>query len=258
MTRQLSDHEMERIYELLDQAKQETDIDKIKALANEVLTLDEDNLDAKALIISVYDLLRQKVELEELIAQEGDRLEKDESIPLEIGEFYTIFETRPYIRLRVDYCAVLRNLEMNRLAMQEAEEILRLNENDNMGMRYLLYLLYAKLEEKDRAEKLFKNYEEDNFAVNLPLSLLYFKVGELNTAKKYLKLADQNNDYFHRYLNDTIDLDEALSKFNIDQDFSSGTMDEFIDFLVSSREILSENPSYIYWAKEELNQGLTL
>src|SRR5699024_3266826 len=127
MTATYSNDTVERIDKLLNQAEMETDPEKIEALANEVLALDEDNLDAQMLLLSGYDLLRQKIEYEELISKEGERLENDEGVILEIGEFYTIFETRPYLRLRANYCDVLRGLEMNRLAMQEAEEILMLD-----------------------------------------------------------------------------------------------------------------------------------
>ncbi len=254
MTTVHSNDDMERVYDLLNQANMETDLDKILALANEVLAIDENNLDAKALIVSGYDdLLRQKVEYEELISQEGERLENDEGILLEIGEFYTIFETRPYIRLRANYCDVLRSLEMNRLAMQEAEEIIMLNKNDNLGMRYFLYMLYAKLEERDRAEKLYKKYEEDLLEVNLPLSLLYFKVGELTLARQYLEKAHDNNESFYSFLNDEIDLEGM----DVEDEYAVGTLGEFVYLLSHGGEILFDNMPYLDWAQAELDRYIT-
>jgi len=254
MTATYSNDTVERIDKLLNQAEMETDPEKIEALANEVLALDEDNLDAQMLLLSGYDLLRQKIEYEELISKEGERLENDEGVILEIGEFYTIFETRPYLRLRANYCDVLRGLEMNRLAMQEAEEILMLDKNDNFGMRYFLYLLYAKLEERDRAEKLYKKFEENLFEVNLPLSLLYFKVGELTLARQYLEKTHGNNARFYSFLNDEIDLEKDLENIDSDNSYVPGTVDEFMYFLSHGGEVLYDNLPYLDWAKEELNR----
>ena len=42
------------------------------------------------------------------------------------------------------------------------KEVLRLNENDNLGVRYLLMAIYATLEEEKSMLDLYKKYPEED------------------------------------------------------------------------------------------------
>ena len=50
---------------------------------------------------------------------------------------------------------------MVKRAQEVLERILELNENDNLGARYLLSGVYAYFEDKDSLNKLIKKYEGD-------------------------------------------------------------------------------------------------
>jgi len=94
-----------------------------------------------------------------------------------IGNFWGIFETRPYMRLRNRYMDFLLEAGMYKAAANECEELLRLSENDNLGIRYRLIHLYAFLENEEAALKLHTKYNDYEESMMLfPLSVLFFKL----------------------------------------------------------------------------------
>ncbi|MBQ7504800.1 MAG: hypothetical protein IJP94_07360 [Clostridia bacterium] len=111
-----------------------------------------------------------------------------------IGDFWGFHETRPYMRLRNVYLDILVKCSMYKKAIEECKEIIRLNDNDNMGVRYKLMHLYTYFEDEESALKLSKKYKEDYSSMFLlPLSMLYYKLGDLKSSTKYLKLLKEKN-----------------------------------------------------------------
>ena len=121
-----------------------------------------------------------------------------------IGHFYGIFETRPYIRglvVKAEYLLVEGKL---RQAESICREVLRLNENDNMGARYLLMAIFATLEEENDMLKLYKKYPEEDLEMLFPLFALYYKIGNDKKAKEYLNRVNKCNSNFVKFFNGTI------------------------------------------------------
>ena len=135
--------------------------------------------------------------LEKGLKYEKERLTKEGYFDKNnIGSFYGIFETRPYIRglfAKVDCLIVDGKIKQ---ARDICKEILRLNENDNTGARYTLMAIYAFLEEENEMIKLYKKYPEENLEMLFPLFALYYKQGNDKKAKEYLSKINKNNPYF--------------------------------------------------------------
>ena len=143
--------------------------------------------------------------LDEGLEFEKNRLTKEKYFDKEnIGHFYGIFETRPYIRGLVIKAEYL--LEEGKLSQAKniCREVLRLNENDNMGARYLLMAIYATLEEENDMLKLYKKYPEEDLEMIFPLFALYYKLGNDKKAKEYLNRVDKCNPNFVKFFNGTI------------------------------------------------------
>lgn len=70
------------------------------------------------------------------------------------GAFYGVLETRPYVRARGSLAITLHELGEVQAAEEHAREVLRLNDMDNMGLRYTLA---QWLYEQDRTEDLEKH-----------------------------------------------------------------------------------------------------
>jgi len=115
------------------------------------------------------------------LLEQGISKEEDE------GSFYSIHETRPYMRLRKEYVDILIAQGKFRLAISEIEEMIRLNESDNLGLRYILVALYSYFEDEDRAVALYKKYTEDTAFMLLPLIALYYKMEDDKKMRTYIR-----------------------------------------------------------------------
>ena len=118
-------------------------------------------------------MLNEGLEFEKDRLEEEGYFEKDN-----IGHFYGIFETRPYIRglyRKADYLIADGKAKQ---ARDVCLEILRLNNNDNTGARYLLMAIYAYLEDEKEMLKLYKKYPEEALEMLFPQFALYYKLGK--------------------------------------------------------------------------------
>lgn len=183
------------VYEYLEKAQNAQDEKDVLKYARKALELNPGCLDAEVLIAQVDCETPEvfKARLEAII-EKGEKFLAKQGITKKnsLGDFYGIFETRPYIRVRELYLEHLITMGRFRKAIREAEEILELNENDNLGVRYTLMALYANYEEKDLAEKLFKKYEENTAFMLLPLIALYYKLDDMEKMRTYIKRLKMN------------------------------------------------------------------
>ncbi|HEY4592308.1 MAG TPA: tetratricopeptide repeat protein, partial [Thermoanaerobaculia bacterium] len=110
------------------------------------------------------------------------------------GHFWGILETRPYMRARAGLAKVL--VEQKRLgeAVEHYQEMLRLNPNDNQGVRHTLVNLLIELGRDEEAWRLFESYPEDGALLEFPRALLSFRRhGDSPEARQALKGAIQLN-----------------------------------------------------------------
>src|SRR5205823_3664226 len=79
------------------------------------------------------------------------------------GHFWGILQTRPYLRARLGLAQTLWALARREEAVQHLQEMLRLNPNDNQGIRYTLagFLLFLDRDE-DLARLLEQSPELDS------------------------------------------------------------------------------------------------
>ncbi len=112
----------------------------------------------------------------------------DKKVP--VGMFYGYFETRSTMRCMYQYAECLFAREDNVEAMDVYEEIVRLNESDNMGARFVLLHLCIRNDEKEKFKKYVELFKDDcSCQVLYAQALFAFKyqkdsVKELNKVKK--------------------------------------------------------------------------
>lgn len=186
---------------------------------SKALELEPDNLDVSRMIAELNskkpeDLLDA---LSTLLEKGNSLMERDGYFQDCMGDFWGVLETRPYMRLRHSYLELLIQCGMMGKAVAEAEEMLRLCSNDNLGIRYELMHLYAYLENEEGALALHKRYDGyDESQMLLPLAVLYYKKADFERSLQYLRrLAKANKDTkkFMRMMTDD-GLDEYLDKMN--------------------------------------------
>jgi tetratricopeptide (TPR) repeat protein len=81
------------------------------------------------------------------------------------GHFWGVLETRPYMRARAGLAGILSALGNVDAAISNYREMLKLNPNDNQGIRDVLAGCLMKSGDIEGLKKLLKQYEEDASAL---------------------------------------------------------------------------------------------
>lgn len=118
-----------------------------------------------------------------------------------IGSFWGLVETRPYMRLRYTYLECLMEAQQIRPAIEECKALLRLSENDNMGVRDLLIAIYAYLQEEAPAEALLERYGSQSSIFLFCMALLKYTLGKEKEAAVFLRRLAKINPDTKAFLN---------------------------------------------------------
>ena len=229
---------LDNAYELLEKAANAKTKNQAIKLAKEAHDMCPDCFDA---VLFQADLEENSIKRDKLLNEglefEKDRLEEEGYFEKDnIGHFYGIFETRPYIRglyRKADYLIADGKAKQ---ARDVCKEILKLNENDNTGARYLLMAIYAFLEEENDMLKLYKKYPEENLEMLFPLFILYYKQGDDKKAKEYLDRINKANPDFIKFFKGTMKENTKVPKGYYSKGDSSEVIMYFrqYDFLVET------------------------
>ena len=181
-----ADEDSEDIYCYLDLAYNAGSRKKRIEYAEKALSLEPDNIDAmlaKAIAVS-KEPEDELAAISEVVQKAGKALEAEGYFKNDIGSFWGIWETRPYMRARAIYCHRLIGCGKLRLAEKEAKDLLMLSEDDNLGIRFALAYIYMHLEDEDGMKKLLADYLESAESTDflLPLAALYYKLGNLTAS----------------------------------------------------------------------------
>jgi hypothetical protein len=113
---------------------------------------------------------------------------KEKRVP--IGMFYGVFETRSTMRSMYQYAECLLAIDEQKMAADIYKEIIRLNESDNQGARFILLYLLIALEDKTGFKKYQNQFSDDaSCDINYAIALYIYKyhkddVSKLEEAKK--------------------------------------------------------------------------
>lgn len=230
---------------------------KAEKYIKKALELEPDNMDAVSAsldLIEDNDTWEYYQRLSEAVKNGTAFMEKEGLMDEKnIGKFWGILETRPYMRLLNRYAAFMAEAGMMTLAAREYEQMIRLSENDNLGVRYSLMHIYAFLEQEEPALALHKKYDSyEETQMLLPLSVLYFKKGEFDKGEEYLKrLVAANKDakkFFKAIKREKLDhyADEIS-----DYGYQPFTIQELIVELIENSFLFKAVPLYLAWAYEK-------
>lgn len=108
--------------------------------------------------------LDQAIELYRQGVEAGEKALGKAAFRDDVGHFWGLLETRPYMRARQGLAQSLWDKGLQDEAATHYRNMLRLNPNDNQGIRYLLMDCLLILGRNDEAAKLIKRYKEDSSA----------------------------------------------------------------------------------------------
>ena len=172
-------------------------------LARRALEISEDCADAYVLLAEeTSGNLGEAKNLYVQGVKAGERALGPQMFKEDVGHFWGILETRPYMRARLGLAQCLWSLGERSQAIEHYSDMLRLNPGDNQGVRYILAncLLEEGLDE-DLGE-LLKQYRDDAAAAWLYSRALrmFRQEGAGKKASRCLKEALEQNQFVPSYL----------------------------------------------------------
>lgn len=220
------------------------------ALARKALEISPDCADAYLILAvteaasrdDVINLYRKGVEA-------GERAIGKKSFKNDVGHFWGILETRPYMRARAGLAECLRAEGKPEEAVEHYWDMLRLNPNDNQGIRDLLMPCLIELGRDKDAEKLFKQYKGDGMAVWMySRALLDFrKHGDSAISTRSLKKALKENRHVPDYL-----LGRKKMPRDIPDYYGFGDENEAVLYAYGNRGAWNATPGAMEWLAVKL------
>ena len=175
-----------------------------------------------------------------------------EAFEEDAGHFWGLIETRPYMRARQELAMALWEVGEREAAAQHYREMLRLNPNDNQGIRYLLIDALLALGAEAEAERLLEQYEKDgSAAMAWSAALLAFRRdGRSKAADAALKRAIDANPHVPDYLLGRRKLPESLPAL-----IGLGDRNEAIAYVHGAAPIWAETEGARAWVEAAANSG---
>jgi len=161
------------------------------------------------------------------------------------GHFWGILETRPYMRARAGLAKVLVEQERLAEAVEHYQEMLRLNPNDNQGLRHTLVNLLIELDRDEETRKLVESYPEDGTLLEFPRALLLFRRdGDSLEARRALNQAVRSNRFVPGML-----LGDRVPPPR-DDSYSPSGEDEAGLYLVLARDTWDDTEGALEWLRK--------
>lgn len=192
------DRAQDRVYDAWEAGSRRESI----RLAREALEISPDCADAYSLLAEEQaETAAEARALYEQAVAAGERALGPQPFEEGVGHFWGIHTTRPYMRARAGLAEALWELGERDAAIGHLWELLRLSENDNLGIRYVLLPRLLEVGDDDGADELLDRYDEASAAWLYNRALLLFRArGEGEEADAALAEAVEENPHVPPYL----------------------------------------------------------
>ena len=213
-------------------------------LARQALALWPDCADAYVLLAQAASGLEETRGLLEQGVAAGERALGRRVFREDVGDFWLIFETRPYMRARAALAAILWRLGRRGEAVEHQRELLRLNPRDNQMLRYPHAHWLLELGVYDELEDLFVVYAEDRmpgFAYAKALAAFAHR-GDDACSRGLLAEACELNPHIPAYLTGARKLPEPRPAYIV-----LGEESEAVDYAGGERALWASVPGALAW-----------
>lgn len=194
---------LEQAQELVYQALEATDKKERIRLAMDALKICQDCTEAYVLLAEeAAEIPEQARDWYRRGVEAGERVLGHELFTEEAGHFWGVVETRPYMRAREGLAECLFLLGEYDAAIEHFRDMLRLNPNDNQGVRYKVLSCLVEKGDIDGAEELLKQFEDEVSAAWLFTHALvtFTRQGDVSRARQQLTQATKQNPHVVPYL----------------------------------------------------------
>ena len=214
------------------------------ALARRALQMDPDSAIAHlALAVRAPDPETAVGRYREAVAA-AERTLGPEIFQDKVGSFWLITETRPYMEARKGLGDALWFIGQRREAVEHYTELLRLNPNDNQGIRDRLAPALVLLGDDEAAEELLEKYADDIGATVLfNRALVTFRrKGDGKAATKRLAEALDCNRHVPELLLDRLEMPDQLP-----DGYQLGSVEEAVYYFLEAEEAWQQTPGALAW-----------
>lgn len=164
------------------------------------------------------------------------------------GHFWGILDTRPYMRARAALAECLWECGERVAAIEHLQDMLRLNPNDNQGVRYRLAEWLLSVNDHNALEKLLQAYHRDYSAHwRYSETLLEFRKGDGPGSLRRLKDAWQFNAHVPALLTGATAMPSPLPDY-----YSPKSPDEAALYVLDNRENWASTEGALPWLAEAI------
>ncbi len=223
------------------------------ALAKRALEVCPDCADAYVVLAEHAGTLEEALRLNEEGVAAGQRALGKEAFKEWVGRFWGVLETRPYMRARLALAQCLWSAGSHDQATAHYQEMLRLNPNDNQGVRYLLSVCLMDLDRRRELKQLLSQYESDaaaHWAYNRAL-LAFREEGDSRRARQLLLEAKRKNSHVPVYLVGNKPLPAKMPQY-----VGFGDDEEAVSYAVDGLTGWKNTPGAITWLRKVLKVPL--
>lgn len=188
--------------EFIYSAEDSTTVEEYLALAQKALEISHYCIDAYNIIADHARTYNEALVIYTRAAAIGKEYLGEEFFQNCRGDFWGIRSTRPYMRARAGMVECFLALGDKTNVIKQCKDLLKLNRNDNLGMRDILLPLLIETGKDKQAEALFKKYKDVYSSAWLYGRALldYRKYGEGAVANGSLDKAFSLNKIAPKYL----------------------------------------------------------
>ena len=246
---------LEKAQDLMHEAWDLEEGDKHRiTLAEQAIALSPDCADAYIILAEEKaEKPEEKLDYFEKALEAGERALDPKLFDEEVGHFWGVLETRPYMRAKEALADALWIMERRNEAIEHYLEMMRLNPGDNQGIRYWLIPRLLTEKRTQEAEKFINEYREDmvtSWMYNRAL-LSYIQKGNRTIPKRNLKKAFEVNATvvaFMLGLEDLPDPEDPSALFNL----GSSEENEALAYIFEAGEAWLETEGAFEWIAETL------
>ncbi len=220
------------------------------ALARQALKIDPDSSIAHlALALHTRDPKTAIERFRQAVAMAERALDPNRFIE-DVGSFWLISETRPYMEAVKGLADALWLDGQRREAVEHYAELIRLNPNDNQGIRDRLAPALLAVGDDEAAEELLDRYADDITAAHQYNRALasFRRKGKAKASKKRLDEAIETNPDVPDLLLGRLDPPSVLP-----DTYAIGSIEEAVFYFLEAEEVWRETPGALDWLSSALD-----
>jgi tetratricopeptide (TPR) repeat protein len=202
LKRRIADGELDQAQDKVFDAMEASDSAERISLAKEALAISPLCADAYVVLAGEAATLATAATLYRRGVEAGAAALGEAAFEEDVGLFWGVLETRPYMRARHGLAHTLWAQGEHDEAVAHYQDMLRLNPGDNQGIRFSLIDALLQLGRDDEAGKLLKQYKDDGstyWAWSRAL-LAFRQKGDVVASRKALTRAVEANAHVATYI----------------------------------------------------------